>query len=188
MLDIYLPIAEVSLDVFLLLGIGAAVGFLSGVFGVGGGFLLDPALDLHRRAAGRRGRLLGQPARRRLGVGRDRPLAARQRRLQDGLHPAARRLAGSVVGVWVFTWLKRLGQVELMISLLYVVLLGLLGMLMAIESARALLRQRRPGGYAPQAAPAQLAARPAAEDALPQLEALYQRAAADRARLRRRHA
>src|SRR5260370_7555771 len=43
-MDIYLPIAEVSLDVFLLLGIGAGIGFLSGVFGVGGGFLLTPLL------------------------------------------------------------------------------------------------------------------------------------------------
>src|SRR6266446_3031081 len=43
-MDIYLPIAEVSLDVFVLLGLGAAVGFLSGVFGVGGGFLLTPLL------------------------------------------------------------------------------------------------------------------------------------------------
>src|ERR1700750_3425274 len=43
-MDIYLPIAEVSLDIFLLLGLGAAVGFLSGVFGVGGGFLLTPLL------------------------------------------------------------------------------------------------------------------------------------------------
>src|SRR3954453_18670557 len=43
-MDIYLPIAEISLDVFVLLGLGAAVGFLSGVFGVGGGFLLTPLL------------------------------------------------------------------------------------------------------------------------------------------------
>jgi uncharacterized membrane protein YfcA len=52
-----------------------------------------------------------------------------------------------VLGVWLFTWLKRLGQIELTISLCYVVLLGILGVLMAIESARALLRQRRPGGF-----------------------------------------
>src|SRR5215475_8922606 len=45
-MDIYLPIAEVSLDIFVLLGLGAAVGFLSGVFGVGGGFLLTPLLIL----------------------------------------------------------------------------------------------------------------------------------------------
>ena len=43
-MDVYLPIAEVSLDVFLLLGLGGAIGFLSGVFGVGGGFLLTPML------------------------------------------------------------------------------------------------------------------------------------------------
>src|SRR5690348_17427970 len=43
-MDIYLPIAEVSLDIFVLLGLGGAIGFLSGVFGVGGGFLLTPML------------------------------------------------------------------------------------------------------------------------------------------------
>jgi uncharacterized membrane protein YfcA len=56
-------------------------------------------------------------------------------------------IAGSVLGVWIFTFLKRLGQVELAISLLYVVLLGVLGILMVVESTRALLRQRRPGGF-----------------------------------------
>src|SRR5258708_39656849 len=53
-------------------------------------------------------------------------------------------LAGSVLGVWLFTWLKRLGQIELTISLCFVVLLGVLGTLMGIDSTRALLRQRRP--------------------------------------------
>src|SRR5204862_355879 len=55
-------------------------------------------------------------------------------------------LAGSVLGVWLFTLLKRLGQIELTISVCYVVLLGTLGFLMGFESVRALLRQRRPGG------------------------------------------
>src|SRR5258708_37857639 len=55
-------------------------------------------------------------------------------------------LAGSVVGVWLFTWLKRAGQIELTISICYVLLLGTLGFLMMIESVRAVLRQRRPGG------------------------------------------
>src|SRR5215475_3094343 len=45
-MDIYLPVAEVSLDIFVLLGLGAAIGFLSGMFGVGGGFLLTPLLIL----------------------------------------------------------------------------------------------------------------------------------------------
>ena len=55
-------------------------------------------------------------------------------------------LAGSVLGVWLFTWLKRQGQIELTISICYVLLLGTLGFLMAIESVRAVLRQRVPGG------------------------------------------
>jgi uncharacterized membrane protein YfcA len=43
-MQIYLPIAEISLDAFLLLGLGGLIGFLSGLFGVGGGFLMTPAL------------------------------------------------------------------------------------------------------------------------------------------------
>jgi uncharacterized protein len=54
-------------------------------------------------------------------------------------------LAGSFLGVWLFTLLARLGQIELVISLCYVILLGVLGFLMGVESVRAMLRQRRPG-------------------------------------------
>src|ERR1700681_4157008 len=146
-MDIYLPIAEVSLDVFVLLGLGAAVGFLSGVFGVGGGFLLTPLLIF-----------IGVPpavavassANQLVGASLSGVLAHWRRGNVDfkmGFILMAGGLAGSVLGVWVFGWLKRLGQIELTISLCYVVLLGILGVLMAIESARTLLRQRRPGGF-----------------------------------------
>jgi hypothetical protein len=146
-MDIYLPVAEVSLDVFVLLGIGAGIGFLSGVFGVGGGFLLTPLLIF-----------IGVPpavavassANQLVGASLTGVLAYWRRGSVDfkmGFILLLGGLAGSVLGVWVFTWLKRLGQIELTISLLYVVLLGILGALMAIESARALLRQRRPGGF-----------------------------------------
>src|ERR1700681_3244514 len=145
-MDIYLPIAEVSLDVFVLLGLGAAVGFLSGVFGVGGGFLLTPLLIF-----------IGVPpavavassANQLVGASLSGVLAHWRRGNVDfkmGFILMAGGLAGSVLGVWVFGWLKRLGQIELTISLCYVVLLGILGFLMAIESVRAMLRQRRPGG------------------------------------------
>ena len=97
-MDIYLPIAEVSLDVFVLLGLGAAVGFLSGVFGVGGGFLLTPLLIFIGVPATRRGRVLRQPAGRRLIVRRHRALAAGQCRFQDGICPAGRRPRR--LGVW----------------------------------------------------------------------------------------
>ena len=145
-MDIYLPIAEVSIDVFLLLGLGAGIGFLSGVFGVGGGFLLTPLLMF-----------IGVPpavavassANQLVGASLSGALAHARRGNVDfkmGYILLLGGLAGSVLGVWFFTLLKRAGQIELAISLLYVVLLGILGALMLIESARALLRQRRPGG------------------------------------------
>jgi uncharacterized membrane protein YfcA len=145
-MDIYLPIAEVSLDIFLLLGLGAVIGFLSGVFGVGGGFLLTPLLIF-----------IGVPpavavassANQLIGASVSGVLAHWRRGNVDfkmGVILLIGGLAGSVLGVWLFTLLKRLGQIELTISVLYVLLLGTLGFLMAWESVRSLLRQRRPGG------------------------------------------
>lgn len=145
-MDIYLPIAEVSLDVLLLLGLGAGIGFLSGVFGVGGGFLLTPLLIF-----------IGVPpavavassANQLVGASLSGVIAHWRRGNVDfkmGFILLVGGLAGSVLGVWLFGLLRRIGQVELTISLCYVVLLGTLGFLMAVESTRALLRQRRPGG------------------------------------------
>jgi uncharacterized membrane protein YfcA len=144
-MDIYLPIAEVSLDVFVLLGLGAAVGFLSGVFGVGGGFLLTPLLIF-----------IGVPptvavassANQLVGASVSGVLAHWRRGNVDfkmGYVLLIGGLAGSLLGVWVFSLLKRLGQVELTISICYVLLLGALGILMMIESVRALFRRHRPG-------------------------------------------
>src|SRR5215469_1952040 len=144
-MDIYLPIAEVSLDVFVLLGLGAAVGFLSGVFGVGGGFLLTPLLIF-----------IGVPptvavassANQLVGASVSGVLAHWRRGNVDfkmGYVLLIGGLAGSLLGVWIFTLLKRLGQIELTISVCYVLLLGALGFLMMIESVRALLRMHQPG-------------------------------------------
>jgi uncharacterized protein len=144
-MDIYLPIAEVSLDVFVLLGLGAVIGFLSGVFGVGGGFLLTPLLIF-----------IGVPpavavassANQLVGASVSGVIAHWRRGNVDfkmGFTLLLGGIAGSMLGVWLFTWLKRLGQVELTISVGYVLLLGTLGGLMGVESLRALLRRRRPG-------------------------------------------
>jgi uncharacterized membrane protein YfcA len=144
-MDIYLPIAEVSLDIFFLLGLGAAVGFLSGVFGVGGGFLLTPLLIF-----------IGVPptvavassANQLVGASVSGVLAHWRRGNVDfkmGYVLLVGGLMGSLLGVWIFTLLKRLGQIELTISVCYVLLLGALGALMMIESVRALLRLHRPG-------------------------------------------
>jgi uncharacterized membrane protein YfcA len=144
-MDIYLPIAEVSLDIFVLLGLGGVIGFLSGVFGVGGGFLLTPLLIL-----------IGVPpavavassANQLVGASVSGVLAHWRRGHVDfkmGFTLLVGGLAGSCLGIWLFTIFTRLGQIELVISLCYVVLLGTLGLMMGIESARAMLRQRRPG-------------------------------------------
>ena len=144
-MDVYLPIAEVSLNIFLLLGIGAGIGVLSGVFGVGGGFLLTPLLILIGvppavAVASSANQLIGASV---SGV------VAHWRRgnvdFKMGIILLVGGLAGSVLGVSLFTLLKRLGQIELTISLLYVLLLGTLGALMAWESVGSLVRQRRPG-------------------------------------------
>ena len=144
-MDIYLPIAEVSVDVFVLLGLGAAVGFLTGVFGVGGGFLITPLLIF-----------IGVPptvavassANQLVGASVSGVLVHWRRGNVDfkmGWVLLAGGLAGSGFGVWIFTLLKRLGQIELTISLSYVVLLGALGSLMMFESIHAQLRLNRPG-------------------------------------------
>jgi uncharacterized protein len=144
-MDIYLPIAEVSVDIFVLLGLGAAVGFLSGVFGVGGGFLLTPLLIF-----------IGVPptvavassANQLVGASVSGVLAHWRRGNVDfkmGYVLLIGGLAGSLLGVWVFKLLRQLGQVELTISIGYVLLLGALGFLMMIESLRTFFQLRRPG-------------------------------------------
>ncbi|ANK81509.1 MAG: permease [Rhizobiales bacterium NRL2] len=144
-MQIYLPIAEISVSIFLLLGLGAGVGFLSGMFGVGGGFLMTPLLMF-----------LGIPpavavateANQIVAASVSGALAHWRRRNVDvkmGLVLLCGGLVGSVIGTVIFTWMKTLGQSDLLIKLCYVVFLGIIGALMFIESARALFRQRRGG-------------------------------------------
>jgi uncharacterized protein len=144
-MDVYLPVAEVSLDIFVLLGLGAAIGFLSGVFGVGGGFLLTPLLILIGVPAPV---AVASSANQLVGASVSGVLAHWRRGHVDfkmGFTLLMGGLAGSVLGVWLFTLIARLGQIELVISLCYVVLLGTLGGMMGVESIRAILRRRRPG-------------------------------------------
>ena len=143
-MQIYLPIAEISVNAFLLLGIGGMVGVLSGMFGVGGGFILTPLLFF-----------LGIPpavavasaANQIAGSSFSAFLVHLQRRTVDikmGLVLLAGGLAGSAAGVQALVALRRAGQFELVVSLLYVVLLSTIGVLMLLESLRALRRSRNP--------------------------------------------
>ena len=142
-MQIYLPIAEMSVNVFLLLGLGGGIGFLSGLFGVGGGFLMTPALIFIGvppavAVASEANQLVATSI---TGV-----IAHWRRKSVDfkmGGVLLCGGVVGSTIGVYIFKLLRELGQVDLMISLLYVVFLGAIGTLMFVESLRSMLRTRR---------------------------------------------
>jgi uncharacterized membrane protein YfcA len=141
-MQIYLPIAEISVNVLLILGMGGGVGFLSGLFGVGGGFLMTPLLIF-----------IGIPSPVAVATEANQIVASsvsgvitHWRRgnvdLRMGLALLAGGVIGSSFGVWLFTVLRGLGQIDLVIRLSYVVFLGIIGTLMLAESLRAILRRR----------------------------------------------
>ena len=143
---IYLPIAEISINIFLILGLGGMVGLLSGIFGVGGGFLMTPLLIF-----------LGVPAAVAVGTEANQIVAssvsgvlAHWRRgnvdIKMGIILLAGGIVGSTVGVYIFALLREIGQIDLAIKLSFIVFLGIIGSLMLVESTRAILRSRRPGG------------------------------------------
>ncbi|OUS33809.1 permease [Rhodobacterales bacterium 56_14_T64] len=147
-MQIYLPIAEVSVNAFLLLGLGGMVGILSGMFGVGGGFLMTPLLFF-----------IGIPpvvavateANQIVASSFSGVLAHFRRRTVDikmGLVLQAGGLIGAAFGVLVFNYLKAQGQVDLLVKLCYVVFLGVVGGLMFIESLNAILKSKKSGGAA----------------------------------------
>jgi uncharacterized protein len=141
-MDIYLPIAEISVNLFLLLGLGGVVGFLSGVFGVGGGFLVTPLLILLGISPAV---AVGTQASQILASSFSGVLAHMRRGNVDvrmGLVLVIGGMLGSVIGIWLFGLLRRLGQIDLSISLAYVFFLGTVGSLMLVESVRAWFRMR----------------------------------------------
>ena len=145
-MQIYLPIAEISVNVFILLGLGSGIGVLSGLFGVGGGFLMTPLLIF-----------IGIPPAVAVATEANQIVAssvsgvlAHWKRgnvdVKMGMLLLVGGIIGSTVGVWLFKLLRQLGQVDLFVSLAYVIFLGAIGSLMFIESSRAILRSKRPGG------------------------------------------
>jgi uncharacterized protein len=141
--QIYLPIAELPVNVFLIFAMGLAVGFISGMFGIGGGFLMTPLLifvgispavsvatvTTHIAASSFTGAITYW----------------RRRALDPAL--ATMLLIGGILGtaagVWLFSLLRAIGQLDLTIGLSYLVLLGTVGALMIAESVRAIMRARR---------------------------------------------
>jgi uncharacterized membrane protein YfcA len=153
--QIYLPIADLPVNVFLVFGMGIAVGFVSGMFGIGGGFLMTPLLiflgvspavavatvSSHIAASSFSG-ALSYWRRKAL------DLALALMLLVGGF-------AGTAAGVWLFTLLRSVGQLDLVIGLSYVILLGSVGGIMVAEAVQAVIRQhrgkpaelRRPGSH-----------------------------------------
>ena len=142
-MQIYLPIADLPVNVFLILGMGLAVGFISGMFGIGGGFLMTPLLifigvspavavasvSTHIAASSFSGALNYW---RRGAI----DVALALMLLSAGI-------IGTATGVWLFTTLRALDQLDLMIGLSYVTLLTLVGAFMIYESVLAELRARK---------------------------------------------
>jgi uncharacterized membrane protein YfcA len=143
-MDIYLPIAEVTANVALLLLLGLSVGFLSGMLGVSGGFLLTPLLifiGIPQPIA------VGSSANELVGASLTGVIGHLRRRNVDyaiGTVLVAGGSFGSWAGVTLFGWLSRVGQIDLVMSLGYVILLGTIGTLMLVESVGAVLRARQP--------------------------------------------
>ena len=147
-MQIYLPIAEVGVNALLLLGLGGIVGVLSGMFGVGGGFLMTPLLFF-----------IGIPpavavateANQIVASSFSGVLAHLKRKTVDlrmGTVLLIGGLVGAAVGVQIFAALTAIGQVDLLVKLCYIVFLGIIGGLMFFESLRAIRRARSPAGAA----------------------------------------
>lgn len=148
-MDIYLPIAEVSVNAPLIVALGAVVGFISGMFGIGGGFLMTPMLVF-----------LGIPApvavssmANHVAASSMSSVIAYSRRravdLRMGAVLAAGGIIGAFMGVELFRWLRLLGQADLVVSVSYLLFLGVIGGLMLMESLGTILRRRRGEGQPP---------------------------------------
>ncbi len=130
----YLPVAEMSANVLVFLAMGGAVGFLSGMFGVGGGFLMTPLLIFAGIPAAV---AVGTESAQIMASSVSGALAQWRRRNIDvlmGLVLLAGGMVGSIMGVSVVGQLRRQGQFEFFVSICYVTFLGVIGSLMLIES------------------------------------------------------
>ncbi len=142
-MSIYLPIAEMNVNILLIILLGIIVGGLTGLFGVGGGFLMTPLLIF-----------LGIPPT--VAVGTEAPhvlasslsgaIAHWRKKNVDikmGIFLLAGGIAGSVVGVNLFKILKEFGQIDVIIQFLFLIFLGLIGFSMLFESAKTTIKKYR---------------------------------------------
>ena len=135
-MSIYLPIAELSVNIFLLLSLGGVVGFLSGMFGLGGGFLMTPLLIF-----------IGIPTNVAVATSANQIVASSisgtlghwRQGLVDFKMGGVLLIGaffGSILGIWIFSRLVAIGQIDTVISILYFALLTGIGLSMLIESSK----------------------------------------------------
>ena len=135
-MNIYLPIAELSVNIFIILSLGGAVGFLSGMLGLGGGFLMTPLLMF-----------IGIPPNVAVATSANQIVAASvsgalshwRQGLVDvkmGMYLLLGGLFGSFTGIWIFKLLSKAGQIETFLAIVYFILLFSIGTLMLIESSQ----------------------------------------------------
>ncbi|MFN3351363.1 sulfite exporter TauE/SafE family protein [Pseudorhodoplanes sp.] len=154
-MQIYLPIADLPVNMFLLFGMGLAVGFISGMFGIGGGFLMTPLLIF----IGINAAVSVATVSSHIAASSASSAISYWRRNAIDMPLALMLLAGGIVGtaggVWLFTLLRSADLLDLVIAMSYVILLVAVGVMMVSEAVRAIMRTyqgypnvlRRPGSH-----------------------------------------
>ena len=141
-MQIYLPIAEIPVNILVILSLGLLTGILAGIFGIGGGFLATPLLMF-----------IGIPPAIAVSTSANQITASSISGLLTHLKRGAVDIkmgitllvggfAGSLIGVWIFGILQKIGQIDLVVSMVYVIFLGSIGVLMLIDSSKTLLQTK----------------------------------------------
>jgi uncharacterized protein len=142
-MQIYLPVAQLPVNLFLILALGLAVGFLSGMLGVSGGFVTTPLLIFLGIPSGIAVASQASPVAAASLVGAIRQGGKKSVDYKMGLWLLFGGLAGSAIGVAIFRLLQEIGQIDFVIKVSYFLLLGTIGGLMLAESLQAIFAARR---------------------------------------------
>lgn len=141
-MQIYLPIAEIPVNILVILAFGFLTGVLAGIFGIGGGFLATPLLMF----IGISPAIAVATSANQITASSVSGLLTHLKRsavdIKMGLILLIGGLVGSAIGIWIFSILQSLGQIDLTVSLVYVIFLGTIGSLMLVESTRVILEKK----------------------------------------------
>ncbi|MFT6332105.1 MAG: putative membrane protein YfcA [Lentimonas sp.] len=141
-MQLYLPIAEIPVNVFLILGLGLLTGFLAGMFGIGGGFLSTPLLIFN----GIPPAIAVATAANQIMASSVSGVLAHLRRgnvdIKMGLVLLIGGMFGSTLGVWIFKILQQTGQIDIAVAIFYITFLGSIGVIMLVESGKTILEKK----------------------------------------------